>query len=118
MKSPRLAHEDSHYCPGLANLPLPSPLEMYLLQLILKSSKSLELKLPRHYPLNAYREKLSLPFPFLPSHDAERSFLMGCFSEKQQQGLPNEHPSTSANTKNTLRNPISFLPQQPSPQAH
>lgn len=40
---------------------------------------------------------------------------MGSFSEKRTQELSNEHPPTSANTNNTLRNPISFLP--PSSQA-
>lgn len=43
---------------------------------------------------------------------------MGRSSENLKQELLSEHPSTSANVKNTLRKPISFLPRKPSLQAH
>lgn len=84
---------------------------MYFLQLI-RRSKSLQLKLRIHYPPDAYSLMPPSAPLFLPSHAAERSFLMGSFSEELKQELPNEHPSTSANTKNTLRNRISFFPSE------
>lgn len=118
MKSPRLG-KTATTVPVLAPQTFfPPSLEMYLLQLILRS-KSLEPKPLTHYiPLVLTDHSALLPFLFSPSHAAERSFLMGSFSEKLKQELRNEHPSTSANTKNTLRNPLLFLPKEPSLQAH
>lgn len=99
MKSPLLVKTTSTSL--VYSLPSPTPLEMYLFQLILRS-KSLELRLLIPNPLDAPDARLS-SFPFLQGRVAERSALMGSFSEKLKQELPNEHPSASANTNNTLR---------------
>lgn len=94
--SPR---EDNKYLLGLQISLFPASLEMYLLQLILRQifrTKTTDTKSLGCSQLKA------LLLSFLAGHVAERSSLMGSFSETLKQGLPNEHPSAKANINNTL----------------